>query len=1381
MLAGLLLAGWLLTASLARAAGYTVTKTVDTNDGVCDADCSLREALAAANAAPDPDTIFLPAGLYPLSLGELSITSPLTLTGELSTSTIINAAPGVPVMTVMIPGMAIIANVTVQGGNSVGAGGINAQGPLTLNDSILTHNTGVIAGGVSGGQVAINRSWIVDNTAGLTGLGGGVSVSNDGVVTITASLIAGNTGGKGGGLYNTGTLTLIDTRVENNFAYGAGGGGLYNERVTAANRLALTTSTFQGNQSASEGGGLLNHGGPVTIADSRFLFNGSGLGGAIWNTGALTVTRSAFLNSVGGGIVNSSAPIPSTWLAAAGSLSLTNSTLAGAIPYPGDAVLNGAGAGVLINGGAGYLNNVTITGNAGAGVFQSNTAVVSVTNSLLAGNYYGDCRGTLTSLDYNFFQNLACTLTGAAAHTLSSLDPLVALPQDNGGPTLTQPLLAGSPALDAGNPAAPGSAGACAAVDQRGAARPADTACDIGASEGAYADNPLVIARAASNEPVALGQAFTETVIVTNTGVSLLSNVRVTETLPASVQFGAFGVNTGSCAVTGSAVACGPTALAAGAALRFSVVVTPGAVGTLAGMVAAADDAQGAGMAQTQALISTTVTLLAQQVGTAWPKLNNGGAAWGDYDGDGRLDAVVLGDTGAGLVTRVYHNLGGGVFTITASLTGVAYGSAAWGDFDNDGHLDLLITGATVVNAYPQPPANPATRLYRGDGAGAFTPVSAGLADVMRGAGVWADYDGDGRADILLTGQGAAGPVTKLYQNGGGGVFTEVAAGFPGLLDSAAAWGDYNHDGRPDLFLAGNTGAAQAASALWRNAGNGFTQDVDGLRSSNPPQTITVKVDRGAVAWADADNDGWLDLAAAGGDGSGQGYGSLFFLRNQGGQLFYEYFAAMPPQVTTAWGDYDNDGRPDLVLAGLYGQGTLFHTEGRAIFADTRASLEALNLAIGDYNADGRLDLLAVTTNAAGNYRGTTTLQTNLQPARNTPPMAPAGLTVTISGATATLSWNAAADAETPAAGLSYNIRVGTMPGGVDVVSPLADLATGFRYIPALGNAGQLLTATVTGLTPGLIYYWSVQAIDAGWLASPFAAEGNFDLSGGLTPTATPTLTPTATVTPAATLTPTATAVPGAGATPPASLALEGPTLGVTGTAYVFQAAATPLTATLPMTYHWQASAQAGLAITGGLSSTASFQWDVPGLQTITATAWNASGAPVTATHTISIVAGAATGLTPAQPGSLIYTDTHGGVIHLLFPAAAITQAVDLILAPVVTVTAPAGFGFAGQAFELHALAAGVPAASFVFQSAVTVTLNYLEAAVSQIGEDTLKLFYRQGNTWVDAATTCAPASHYVRDLINNRLEVAICHLSEFALFGQPQFKVYLPAVVSAH
>jgi Ca2+-binding RTX toxin-like protein len=111
----------------------------------------------------------------------------------------------------------------------------------------------------------------------------------------------------------------------------------------------------------------------------------------------------------------------------------------------------------------------------------SNSIVANNTDeSPAAGDKAPDCAGTLTSQGYNLVRDTAnCTFTTSTGD-LTGVDPLVGPLTDNGGPVSTRALLSGSPAVGAGNPAAPGAAGACAATDARGVPR---SNCDMGAYE----------------------------------------------------------------------------------------------------------------------------------------------------------------------------------------------------------------------------------------------------------------------------------------------------------------------------------------------------------------------------------------------------------------------------------------------------------------------------------------------------------------------------------------------------------------------------------------------------------------------------------------------------------------------------------------------------------------------------------------------------------------------------------------------------------------------------------------------------------------------------------------------------------------------------------
>jgi CSLREA domain-containing protein len=463
-------------AQRAHAGSFLVTKTADTDDGSCDAsDCSLREAILAANAA-GPSTISLPAGTYTLTIagagenagktGDLDVTQNLTITGALSSTTVLDGG-GLDRVLDLHGIAATLSDLTVQHGSAAdGSGG----------------------GILSSGALTVLRSQIRDNSTSVAGGG----ITNSGTTTLTDSAISSNvahTGavagsGSGGGILNLGVLVLINTSLSDNLAE-ADGGGIYNGD-SVQSTITLIHATVERNQALSSapdhglGGGIANFG-VATVSDSLIAGNAATAGGGVLTRRSLSIsgsTLSANAATFGGAIISSSA------------ITLTNSTI-------GDNTATQDGGG-LANIGALTMNNVTIAGNQadsdgngtgdGGGLYT--TKPITLSNTLLAlnldnGGQAADCQGALVSRGYNLIQTpTGCTIGGDTSLDIVGQAPLLGPLTDNGGPTPTRALLDGSPARDAGSPTPPGSgAPACTLADQRGVTRPQGHRCDIGAFE----------------------------------------------------------------------------------------------------------------------------------------------------------------------------------------------------------------------------------------------------------------------------------------------------------------------------------------------------------------------------------------------------------------------------------------------------------------------------------------------------------------------------------------------------------------------------------------------------------------------------------------------------------------------------------------------------------------------------------------------------------------------------------------------------------------------------------------------------------------------------------------------------------------------------------
>jgi hypothetical protein len=152
----------------------------------------------------------------------------------------------------------------------------------------------------------------------------------------------------------------------------------------------------------------------------------------------------------------------------------------------------------------------------------------------------------------------------------------------------------------------------------------------------------------------------------------------------------------------------------------------------------------------------------------------------------------------------------------------------------------------------------------------------------------------------------------------------------------------------------------------------------------------------------------------------------------------------------------------------------------------------------GDYDGDGRLDILLAAVNSSAIW--SVQVWRNHVPLTNTPPTTPTGLTVTISANVGTFTWNGSVDARSPAANLTYNLRVGTTPGGSQIVTAMSS-DSGWRRLPQPGNSLYRLTRTIAGLPLATPMYWSVQAVDPGFVGSAFAPEQTFTINTVFTPT----------------------------------------------------------------------------------------------------------------------------------------------------------------------------------------------------------------------------------------------------------------------------------------
>jgi CSLREA domain-containing protein len=581
------------SATLVVRADWLANTLADSSDGACTwSHCTLREALLAANASNDVDTIRLDlstpaaiAGSRPRtgSMSSQRLTGTITLTSALpiiSTPMAIigpgsaqltidaNASTGAQrrvldvngAVAVSISGLTLrggvadeAAGLRVNGNATVsatdltirnnhalvtGGGGIRIRGgsTLTLTNSLVTENQSDNAGVASAGGIGvvqagtlIMRGGSVTNNRATVGSGGGLGAES-GVLRLENVTVSGNQCGQGGGgivAWAGSTLEVTGGAVRDNSAAASVGGGILlganfsgtSERTTAT----IAGTLIQDNVAVVQGGGIqVTRNAQVTMSDLRIVGNrltatqsvvNSGILGAGINIGSTvtaTLTRSLVSGNTmatvgGGGTTDGGGGIAVSAFVAATNLTIVQSTIAG------NTTGNNGGGLFVFNFGAVTMQNSTISGNSaanGGGILArrpvtltsstiaANTATVgggglllntggsvTATNVLLAGNQSNgspsNCTSTggapFSSGGSNLGDDATCAWmvqAGDRANTVAGLQGTLA---DNGGPTPTHALLAGSAAINGGLTSS------CAATDQRGAPRVG--VCDIGAFE----------------------------------------------------------------------------------------------------------------------------------------------------------------------------------------------------------------------------------------------------------------------------------------------------------------------------------------------------------------------------------------------------------------------------------------------------------------------------------------------------------------------------------------------------------------------------------------------------------------------------------------------------------------------------------------------------------------------------------------------------------------------------------------------------------------------------------------------------------------------------------------------------------------------------------
>ena len=250
-----------------------------------------------------------------------------------------------------------------------------------------------------------------------------------------------------------------------------------------------------------------------------------------------------------------------------------------------------------------------------------------------------------------------------------------------------------------------------------------------------------------------------------------------------------------------------------------------------------------------------------------------------------------------------------------------------------------------------------------------FLPDTANsdhIINVDFGMPAWGDYDNDGDLDLLITGRGAFNAATTLLYENDEGRFSNVEVEITGLTSSSVTWGDYDNDGDLDIAIAGKNQRNQVLTQIWRNEGGAVFTDIG---------ANLVGAQAGSIEWGDYDNDGDLDLLLAGNTSTNTRVSLVYrnvLDKETGERSFVDIRAGLIGVFlgNAVWGDYDNDGDLDILLTGSslrFGEISRLYRNDQGVFVDTGVELSNLlsgNVSWGDYDNDGDLDILIVGTNS---------------------------------------------------------------------------------------------------------------------------------------------------------------------------------------------------------------------------------------------------------------------------------------------------------------------------------------------------------------------------------------------------------------------------------
>lgn len=496
--------------------------------------------------------------------------------------------------------------------------------------------------------------------------------------------------------------------------------------------------------------------------------------------------------------------------------------------------------------------------------------------------------------------------------------------------------------------------------------------------------------------------------------------------------------------------------------------------------------------------------------------VTSGRMIWGDYNNDGRLDVFYVAGQGGGNAALFMQNADGSFTRVQENVfVPLNYASAVFMDYNNDGHLDLVTVGETNDTGSGR---QRVAYVYRNTGeSGNYAYVkdeerSAELPGIASGSNDGAgrmlnaiDYDNDGWVDLIMCGQAPVESVeggwrlTAVFRNNGGSFerknnivdgndFTHVAGG-------SVHVGDVNNDGFADIFIQGYRDKPTGGWNAYL-----YINNQDGTFSESWHSDNFIGGEKSETVFVDINGDGCSDIVEVAWNAAN------IYLFNSFDNTFTKYDdiatgLQKSEGVSITAGDINNDGYIDLLMSGLGTLGTkIFYNNGNGTFTPAAvpdmARARAGNVSLADIDGDGNLDF---SNFGYRDYRDgfsptpawvNTFMLNNIANAgisANTPPAAPDNFSINYGNGCYMMVWDKSYDAETPEDAIRYN-----------VFALNEDDDKLYMYSPADLMTGKLKTANLLSLIqsnnftlnlPEGNYMFGVQAVDLSDVASPFTTE----------------------------------------------------------------------------------------------------------------------------------------------------------------------------------------------------------------------------------------------------------------------------------------------------